>query len=75
MKDKATLLADFKKSFSEFEKKTDDYSELVGYIVKYARAHNLTSEDMQPAIPDDILECCIPSVLDFIDATEEHPVE
>lgn len=74
-KRKAELLNRYKKELAKLKAKTSSYPKLVDFTVAFAIDNGLSGSDMQPVIPQDMLECCIPTVLDMIDATEEYIVE
>ncbi len=73
--EKEKLLEQYKKKLTVLESRTDSFPDLVDFTVSYARKHGLTGEDMEPVIPKDVLECCMPSVLDMIDAAEGFEFE
>lgn len=73
--EKKRLLKQYKEKLSELEAKTDSFPDLVGFTVDFAREHKLTGDDMESVIPRDILECCVPSVLDMIDMPEGVELE
>lgn len=73
--DKKELLERYKKELAELEVKTDECPDLVDFTYDFAKAHGLTGSDMEPVVPKDILECCIPTVLDMIDAREGFEIE
>ncbi|MBQ4615075.1 MAG: hypothetical protein IJB31_09145 [Akkermansia sp.] len=72
---KEVLLEQYKRELSELEKKTDSYPDLIDFTVEFAMKHKLDANDMAAVIPQDMLECCVPTVLDMIAATDEFPVE
>lgn len=74
-KSKKTILERYKILLEELFSQNSEELDIIIATVKFARIHRLTSDDMEPFIPKRLLSCCVPSVLDMIDADEEHPVE